>query len=227
MSNKAKLYVACTLTAGLTTLAMGFFQWSSPSLPRFFVYLLFGLLASTLKVRVPGITGTISASFLFVLIGIADYTFPETLVVGCAAALVQSVWKAKQRPKAVQILFNVASWAISIAISYWASHFVLAATRANSLPLLLTMAACLFFVTHTGFVAIVISLTTEKSVKDVWQQCCAWTFPYYLVGAAIAGLLSVTSRSVGWQISLLMLPVMYLTYVCYRLYLERVAEKQT
>ena len=75
MPNKAKLYVACTAVAGLASLAVGLFQAAIPNLPRFFSYLLLALLAATLKIRLPGMTGPMSVSFLFILIGIADYSF--------------------------------------------------------------------------------------------------------------------------------------------------------
>ena len=225
MPNKAKFYLACTIAAGLIVLEMAIYQWNPPSLPRFFVFLLLGLLASTLKVRLPRVTSTMSASFLFVLISIADYTFSETVLLGAAAALVQTVWKTRQRPKLLQIAFNVASWAISVGISYRVSHFVLETVRANSLPVLLALAASLFFVTHMGLLAIILSLTAERPLKDTWQQCYSWSFPYYFAGAAIAGLVSVSSRSVGWQVALLELPMMYLVYLHYRFYVDRAARE--
>ncbi|PYT29238.1 MAG: hypothetical protein DMG58_16625, partial [Acidobacteria bacterium] len=52
--------------------------------------------------------------------------------------------------------------------------------------------------------------------------CYLWSFPYYLVGSVIAGLVTVSSRAVGWQASLLVLPLMYLVYLFYRFYLQRV-----
>ncbi len=225
MSKKAKLFVAFTLAAGLAVLEMAIFHWPAPNLPRFFVFLMAGLIAATRKVRLPGLTGTMSASFFFVLIGIADYSFSETVLMGCLAALMQSAWKAKQRPKAVQVAFNAASWAVSAGVSFSASHFILAAARTNSLPILLALASCFFFLTHTGFLATVLSLTNEQSFREVWQQCLAWSFPYYLVGTAIAGLVSASSRSLGWQVSFLILPVMYLVYLHYRFQVERAARQ--
>ena len=226
MTNKANLYVACITAGGLTALEMAFFQWTSPNLSRFLLFLFFGLLASTLKVRLPGMTSTMSASFLFVLIGIAELTFSEAVIMGCAAALVQSLWKTKQRAKLNQIVFNVSSWAVSVGVSYWISHFALQAARTDSLPVLLVLAASLFYVTHTGLLAIILSLTSERPLRQVWQQCHSWAFPYYFVGTALAGLFSFSSRSVGWHVSLLMLPMMYLVFLCYRLYLDRVAHEQ-
>jgi Ca2+/Na+ antiporter len=226
MPTQAKLYIACTAAAGLSLLLLGLFRGEFPDLPRFVSYFLLALLASTLKIRLPGMTGTMSVSFLFILIGIADYSFSQTIVMGCAATLIQSVWKAQRRPRLVQVIFNVAALAIATSIGYWGSHFALAATRADSLIVLLALATCLFFLTNTALVAIVLSLVEEKSFKKLWLQCYAWSFPYYLVGATIAGLVVSAGRSAGWEASLLVLPVMYLVYLYYRLYLENVARKQ-
>jgi hypothetical protein len=60
-------------------------------------------------------------------------------------------------------------------------------------------------------------------LRKLWRDCYFWSFPYYLVGSAIAGLVTVSSRAIGWHGSLLVLPLMYLVYTFYRLYLERVA----
>ncbi len=227
MPTKAKLYIGCTVATGLALLASGLLQAEFPNLPRYLSYLLLALLASTLKIRLPRMTGTISPTFLFILIGVANFSFSETVTMGCAAAILQSVWRTKQQRKLVHIAFNTATLAISIGVSHWASHFILAAAGANSLPVLLALAACLFLVTNTGLVAGVISLTEEKPLKKVWQHCYSLAFPYYLVGAAIAGLICESNRSAGWKVSLLILPVMYLVYKFYRFYLDRVALEES
>jgi len=131
------------------------------------------------------------------------------------------LWKATA-PKPVHVLFNVASGAIIIHISYWLSHRLVPASQIHSLAVLLPFAAFLFFLTHTGFVAVVVSLTSQTPLKAVWRNCYFWTFPYYLVGAAIAGMFAIANRTVGWQVSLLVLPMMYLVYGCYRVHMSRV-----
>ena len=85
------------------------FRNSSPNPRNFFIYFVLALIASVVKFRLPGISGTYSASFLVTLIGIVGFTLPETLAASCAGALVQSVWRAKQRPSIIQLLFNLAN----------------------------------------------------------------------------------------------------------------------
>ena len=191
MTNRAKIYIAWVAAVGLSLLALGLFRWTSPNPARYLVLVLLALVASTLKLRLPGITSSMSVNFLFILLGVADLSFSETVAMGCAAALLQSVWKAQRRPRPVQLLFNVACLAISIGVAYGGSHFALSATHTNSLILLLVLAASLFLVTNTGLVAIVLSLAEHQPLRQAWRLCYGWAFPYYLVGAAIAGLIKI------------------------------------
>lgn len=224
MPATAKLYIGLVIALGFSLLTgCLLFQAQFPDLPRYFSYLLLAVFASTLKVRLPGLTGTMSVNFLFILIGIADLTLAETLAMGCAATVIQCVWRAKRRPRLVQAMFNIAALILSIGVAYQVSHFILALARTDSLCTLLVLAACFYFVSNTLLISGVLCLVEGKPLKNIWQQCFLWTFPYYLIGSAIAGLVGVSSRAVGWEVSLLILPLMYLVYLFYRLYLGRIA----
>jgi hypothetical protein len=223
MPNIAKIYIGLIVALGFALLAgCLLFQPEFPNLPRYFSYLLLAVLGSTMKVRLPGITGTMSVNFLFILIGIADFTMAETLTMGCVAILIQCIWRSRTRAKLLQVAFNIAALAISMAAAFQVSHFAMALARAESLSALLVLAACVFFLSNTLLISGVLCLMEGKSLKNIWQQCYLWSFPYYLVGSAIAGIVTVSSRTIGWEASLLVLPLMYLVYTFYRLYLERV-----
>ena len=71
-------------------------HWQSADLTRFLCYLAVAVLASGLKVQLPGIDGTMSVNFLFILLGVMELSLPETLVIGCTATLVQSVWHSAE-----------------------------------------------------------------------------------------------------------------------------------
>jgi hypothetical protein len=224
MPTKAKIYIGVIVVLGFALLTGGLLlQPRFPDGPRYLSYLVLALVASTLKVRLPGVTGTISVNFLFILIGIADFTMSETLSLGGAAILLQCVWRTKSRPRLIQVAFNVAALSVSIAAAFQVSHFTLALARADSLSALLVLSACVFFVSNTLLISGVLCLMEGKPLKQIWGQCYLWTFPYYLVGSAIAGLVTVSSRSMGWEASLLVLPLMYLVYTFYRLYVDRMS----
>ncbi|HEV8492694.1 MAG TPA: hypothetical protein VGR76_10505, partial [Candidatus Angelobacter sp.] len=96
--------------------------WKIDDLPKFIAYLLTALLASRLKVELPEITGTISVNFLFILLGIAQLTFTETLILGCSAILAQCLFTKRRWPRIEQVLFNVSSAAVAIAAAYFTYH---------------------------------------------------------------------------------------------------------
>ena len=194
---------------------------------RFFFYLAVAILASGLKVQLPGIDGTMSVNFLFILLGVLELSLPETLVIGCLASLVQSVWQARKRLDPVKVLFNVAGMmANASALTYLTYHW-LCGRFGSSRPMLLMLAALVFFFANTLPISVVIALTEGKSSRKVWSECYFWSFPYYLVGAAAVGLVGMVNRSAGWETSLLVLPLIYWVYRSYRQYLGRLeAEKE-
>jgi hypothetical protein len=218
MPKRARLYINSTIVVGLTLLAgCLLFEREFRDPARYFGYLALACLGSTLKIKLPKIRGTMSINFLFILIGVAELTIAETITLGCVAALIQCLWKARKQPALIQVLFNIATVVTSVAIAFSASH---ALVNGENLPVLLAVAVCVYFVANTGMVSLVLSLTEQQLFTKVWRQCYLWSFPYYLVGAAIACAITISSRTLGWKPSLLMLPLMYLVYSYYRLYLS-------
>jgi len=221
MPTKAKIFIALAIIPGLIMFSLGVSHWESADGLRFIIYLLLALVASTLKVRLPGITGTMSLNFLFILIGISQLSFSETLALGAIATVMQCVWRSKARPSFPQVLFNVSALTMAITSAHFIYHLPQIQQVNGKMPVLLALAACFFFLTNTVLVATVLCLVETKPFGKIWQQCYIWTFPYYLVGACIAGMVSVSSRYVGWGTALLILPIMYLTYLHYRIFVER------
>lgn len=208
-------------------LCSALWHWQSTDPTRFVCYLAVAILASSLKVQLPGIDGTMSVNFLFILLGAMELSLPETMVIGCAATLVQSVWHARNRLDPVKVLFNVfGMMANASALCYVSYHWLDARVVADK-PILLMVAALVFFLANTLPISVVIALTENKSSGKVWSECYFWSFPYYLVGAAAVGLVGIVNWHAGWQTSLLVLPVIYWVYRSYRLYLGRLeAEKE-
>src|SRR5215831_20957120 len=100
----ARGFIAVLAVAGSCVLIWGGLHWSSPHPLRFLGYLVLALLASRLKVHLPGITGTMSVNFLFILLGIVELNLSETLVLGCSAILMQCFYRDK--PQLVRVIFN-------------------------------------------------------------------------------------------------------------------------
>ncbi len=197
-------------------------RWNPENLRRFALFFALAMLASAMKIRLPGFKTTISINFVFILIGIALFSFGETVLIGLGGALVQSLWKTQTRPKLVQVLFNAACLTVCTAAAFWASHSVLAMLGLNSLAAMMVLGACVYVVLNTGLVSLVIALAEGRPVAELWSSCYEWTFPYFLVGAAVAGLASVPGRGPNLGVTLVVLPAMYFVYVYYRMHIFRV-----
>ncbi len=217
--------VAMALSAAiLFTVALVHWQTSNPV--KFGSYLVTALLAASLKVVLPGVEGTLSVNFLFTLLGILELSLPETLVIGLASTLVQFYWKPSRRLKLVQLIFNLSQVTISSAAAYasyklFANHFLHAPG-----PLALLIAAIVHFGCNTAATSTIIGLTEEKAITTVWRESHSWLIPYFMVGAAIAGLVHFLNTHIGWQSSLLVLPPIYLMYRSYRLYLGKLESEK-
>jgi len=221
MPSQAKIYIALIAAVATAAVTLAAYQWKPENLGQFVLFFTFAMVASAMKIRLPGFKTTISINFVFILVGIALFSFGETVVIGLGGALVQSLWRTQQRPKPVQVLFNAACLTVCTAAAFWTSHSVSAMAGWISLAAMMALGACVYVVLNTGLVSLVISLAEERPLKELWSSCYEWTFPYFLVGAAVAGLAAAASHGTNLAASLLIMPVMYFVYVYYRLHIVR------
>jgi diguanylate cyclase (GGDEF)-like protein/putative nucleotidyltransferase with HDIG domain len=224
---RAKIFIAITTAAGVAVWVAAFLHWQSADPVKFACYLAIAVLAATMKVRLPGIESTMSVHFLFVLLGVLELSLPETLAIGCAAALVQSLWKTQDRPEGVKVLFNVVSMTAPAVLITYVTYQSAETLFRHKAPLLLLVTALTYFFTNTIPVAIVIALCGRISVRKIWSETFFWSLPYYLVGAAVVGIIHRVNHSVGWENGLMILPIMYLIYRSYHLYLGRLEDEKT
>src|SRR6202790_930534 len=226
MSIRARLFIGATAALGIWALTHALWHWQSVDLTRFVCYLLVAVLASSLKVQLPGIDGTMSVNFLFILLSVLELNLPETLVLGCTATLAQCLFGTRQKLVPIKIIFNVfGMMANAIVVSYFAYHSLQRLLGAGTLPLLV-ITALIFFLANTVPIAVVISLTEGKPAHKVWADCHFWSFPFYMVGAAVVFAVGFVSKQVGWQTSLLVLPLVYWIYRSYHLYLAKLADEK-
>src|SRR5260370_27743628 len=220
----ARLYLASVIVAGTAVLLWGLAHWQSQDSLRVSVYLIIACLASGMKVILPSVNGTMSASFLFVLIGVAALSMPETLVIGCLGIVIQSLWHASMRPQPLRVTFKVASMALSVAFAHAAYSTGVMPWFHLERPVALALASVGFFVANTLFVAVAIAITEHQPLWNVWKRGYFWSLPVYLVGAAIAAFIDGASRWIGWQTALLILPVLYLIHSVHKLHIEKLQE---
>lgn len=213
MPNNAKTYVALVVAVGIAILLFAAGSWSTANVRQFALFLGLAALASTCKVKIPGMETTMSPNFVFLLLSMVTCRFSEVVVIGLAAALVQSLWRAK-RVRAVQVSFSAAALVVSSCFAYVASHFLLLRAGANTPVPLLILAGAFYLPLNTALVAAVVALVERKSVGLVARTCYEHVFPYFIGGILFAGLVSgAFDRSTAWKGALALLPVVVLGYL--------------
>lgn len=221
MPSRAKIYIAMTAALAAVLLAVVAYRWSSENLTHFAVFFALAMLASGMKIRLPGLKTTISTNFVFILSGMVMFSFGETVLIGLGGALVQSLWKAQPRPRAVQVFFNGACLTVCTAAAFWAAHALPGLVGSTSTVAMMAVGTCVYVVLNTGMISLVISLAEGQTLNQIWSQCYEWTFPYFLVGAAVAGVASAAGQGINFGGTLLVVPAMYFVYVYYRMQIVR------
>ncbi|MGB8114999.1 MAG: diguanylate cyclase [Candidatus Sulfotelmatobacter sp.] len=220
----AKGFVSLTIAAGMGSLLVAAIRPSSKNIAEFICYLGIAILASRLRVTLPGITGTLSVNFLFILVAIVELSFSEAMTLGAVSMLAQTLYP--NRPSAIQLTFNVCAGSLSTTLAYFVYHNPIADKFVIGRPLILCVAASAYFFANAGCIAVVISLSEGKSLRQILADCYLWSFPYYLVGAGIAAAIGWFNHAFNWETSLLFVPAMYIIYRSYRLYLGKLEDEK-
>jgi diguanylate cyclase (GGDEF)-like protein/putative nucleotidyltransferase with HDIG domain len=224
MTWQAKTYIATVIAVGAAVLTAGMVlsSWLMPG--RFLCYLVAALITSGFKVALPGINGTMSVNLIVILISLVELSPGEALALGCVSALFQSFWH-QHRIEPVHVAFNLAQMAISIALADVVFHHS-EPLLGPTLPLRLMATAITYFLANTILVAVVVALTERRSFRKTWADCYFWSFPNYLVGGAFAWAITWSNANLGWQASAMMVPVAYLMFRSYRLYLGKLEDEK-
>ena len=152
MSIAARLFITVVVLCGTGVLTYTVLHGTSRDPLKFICFMLIALVASRLRVNLPGITGTMSVNFLFLLLGVLELSFSETMALGCAAVVVQCI--DRERPKPLQVAFNVCSTALAIAATFIVYHLPLFHRAVGNASTLLFLAACVYFVSNLSLIHI-------------------------------------------------------------------------
>jgi diguanylate cyclase (GGDEF)-like protein len=172
------------------------------------------ILAGRLYIQLRGLNTRLSVRFFVVLIAVAVLRWPETAAIAGVSALVESALWTRPRPSPMATVFHGAVAVLATSAAYATYHVPVGV----STPLLMVLAAIVYFV--------VSSLALAKFDARVWKQSFFWTFPHYIAGGSAAGLLTIADRHNGWQITLLVVPMLYWMVHAYKLYLDRAEQER-
>ncbi len=222
----AKLYIAAIAVAGATGAIICFHGWAAQLPARFLVYLLIALASSGMKVSLPGVSGSISVNYVFTLLALLQFEVPDTLLLALVAAAAQTVWHAKDRPRPVHLLFNLSCITLMVLAAAYVYRQPWFLHTPEGQILRLTMAGMVYFIVNTISVSIIIALTEGRSIRTIWKEFYNWSFSFYLVGVSLAEIVHLSIERLGWTLTLALLPLLYMIFRSYKLYMGRMEQEK-
>jgi diguanylate cyclase (GGDEF)-like protein/putative nucleotidyltransferase with HDIG domain len=228
MPRAARAYWILAVAVGCLCLARSLAGWqmNDEGTLRFAVYLIAAVYASTLKIRLPGIFGTLSMNYVVIIAALLDLSLNAAILIAIASTLGQCLIRVDARPKWFQVLFSAGSIPVPVYATHMAlwSHSLLQLDRTGYLAIV--AASMVYFAVNTGMVAGMVSCSTGKPIYKTWRNSYLWTSPQYLVGGVLAGATHTLSIYWGWPALLMAGPPLYLLYRSYTLYLGKIEEQQ-
>ncbi|HLW76703.1 MAG TPA: hypothetical protein VKS01_06945 [Bryobacteraceae bacterium] len=180
---------------------------------RFWVYLAMGLLAATLKVRVPGLHGTFSLTFFIFVLAIADLTWLEAVIVLAVSQALQTIWHSVDRIVVKRVLFNAAAVVISMTAAYIVVERINAGGP-HSRPLLrMLVASVIYFASNTAIVGGINVIESARPYGAVLFSWWRWCAVYYLIGVGLALLVVLLNLYLGWGIGFLLTPLLFQEHI--------------
>ncbi len=189
----------------------------------FILYLILSVFAESLPVRLPWKNLTISIGFPINLAAILSLGIPEAVWVGFLTLIIVNFRKIKPEMPFYKMLFNCSQLAISIGIAGEVfynlngdlSHFTLVQ---NIVPLFL--AVIVYFTINSLLLSIVISLSSNTSIFEMWNSLVKSFAINYLSLASIGILIAFVQIKFGWMPVFLFLIPLLLARYSFQLYAQ-------
>lgn len=218
MSSKASVFIAVVVALGITAAGFAAANWTFSNPALFAFFLLSCAATSLLRFVLPGLQGSQSVAYIFLIWGITRLTLGETILMGIASALVQSYWRCQKKPRLVQVVFNVSLISLSVGISKLAFSSSMVQSLVPNAVTRTLCASVAYYLVNTTCVATVIALTEDRPIFAVWRGSYLWTFPHYVLGASLVVAVEALRNAIGIQGVVLLVPVVYLVYHSFQMH---------
>src|SRR5271166_983247 len=222
---KAKVMIGMGAVASLCALSFGVVRWQAQAWPQLVLLLAAATLSSRFKVKLPGMTSSMSGNLPVILLGVTQLGLLASLLVAATAAVAQT-YSGGNKTKPIQFVFNACTLLNASGLAYLAFHRQVFGTSATSHTLSLVLAAATYFVANTAPVASIIGLTEGGNPFALWHKVFLWSFPNYVIGAGLTAIASVFSTITGMATVAALLGVLFAVYQSYKTYVGQAEQKQ-
>ena len=222
---KAKVMIGMVAVASLCALSFGVVRWQTQAWPQLVLLLAAAAVSSRLKVKLPGMTSSMSGNLPVILLGVTQLGLLASLLVAVTAAIAQS-YSGGNKTKPIQFVFNTCTLLNATGLAYLAYHSQIFAARATAHMMSLVLAAATYFLANTAPVASIIGLTEGGNPFALWHKIFLWSFPNYVIGAGLTAIASAFSTVGGLATVATLLAVLFAVYQSYKMYVGRAEQSQ-
>ena len=222
---KAKVMIGIVAVASLCALSFGVVRWQTQAWPQLLLLMAAAALSSRLKVKLPGMTSSMSGNLPVILLGVTQLGLFSSLLVAVTAAIAQSYTSGGNKTKPIQFVFNACTLLNASGLAYLAYHSQIGA-HAAAHTMSLVLAAATYFVANTAPVASIIGLTEGGNPFALWHKVFLWSFPNYVIGAGLTAIASAFSTISGLATLAALLAVLFAVYQSYKMYVGRAEQTQ-
>ena len=228
MSPSARAYWFCVIASGSCCFLFAMLAWHAPqdSVVRLSIYLVTAILASGLKIRLPGVFGTLSMNYIVIIAALLNINLAAAMIVAVISTLGQCIIHAVDRPKWFQVLFSTAGVPVPVLAAWFVLRLSVFSRYDSTGSVALLAASLVYFAITTTTVAGIIGLTDGTSVFTIWRTSYLWTALHYLVGGCIAEAIHFMDRHLGSSALAIAIPPLYLLFRSFSVYLARIEEQQ-
>jgi hypothetical protein len=223
---KAKVMIGMVAVASLCALSFGVARWQSQSWPQLTLLLAAAALSSRFKVKLPGMSSSMSGNLPVILMGVTQLGLFGSLLVAITAAVSQSFSSGGNKTKAIQFVFNACTLLNAAGLAYLVYHSQFFGVHAATHTMSLVLAAATYFLANTAPVASIIGLTEGGNPFALWHKVFLWSFPNYVIGAGLTAIVSTFTTVTGLASVAGLLTVLFAVYQSYKMYVNRADQMQ-
>jgi hypothetical protein len=225
LPTKAKVMIGMVAVASLCALSFGAVRWQTQAWPQLLLLSAAAAVSSRFKVKLPGMTSSMSGNLPVILLGVTQLGLLASLLVAITAAVAQS-YSGGNKTKPIQFVFNACTLLNATGLAYLAYHSQMFAAGARAHTMSLLLAAGTYFLANTAPVASIIGLTEGGNPFALWHKVFLWSFPNYLIGAGLTAAASVFSTVSGLVTLAALLTVLFAVYQSYKMYVKPTEQQQ-
>jgi len=221
---RARVMIGLVAVASLCALSFGVVRWQSQAWPQLTLLMAAAALSSRLKVKLPGMSSSMSGNLPVILLGVTQLGLFASLLVAVTAAVAQSYSSGGNKTKPVQFVFNACTLMNAAGLAYLVYHSQIFAAFTPAHTMSLVSAAVTYFLANTAPVASIIGLTEGGNPFALWHKVFLWSFPNYVIGAGLTAIVSAFTTVTGLATIAALMAVLFAVHQSYKLYVGRAGQ---